>query len=63
MIADMGQTGKPAWPVGRGLLNTLLIPAIVVWVGIAAFGLGRLSALKEAKTSVIIHPAPTGQTP
>ncbi|HVV39163.1 MAG TPA: hypothetical protein VHD31_02445 [Candidatus Paceibacterota bacterium] len=59
MIADKGILGKPALPVGKRHISTLLIAAIVILVGIAAFGLGRLSALQEGKQGLVIHPAPT----
>lgn len=39
-------------------IDFLLIPAIVVLVGVAAFGLGRLSVLKETRTGLVIHPVP-----
>jgi hypothetical protein len=39
-------------------IDFLLIPAIVVLVGVAAFGLGRLSVLKETSHSLVIHPVP-----
>lgn len=42
---------------GKHLIDFLLIPAIVILVGVAAFGLGRLSALKEATAGLVIHPA------
>ena len=51
MIADMGKTGK-------GHLDLLLIAAIIVAVGVAAFGLGRLSAPQGANHGFAIHPAP-----
>ncbi|TSC69342.1 MAG: hypothetical protein G01um101456_247 [Parcubacteria group bacterium Gr01-1014_56] len=41
---------------GKRFVDLLLIPAIVILVGVAAFGLGRLSVLKEAKGSLVIHP-------
>jgi hypothetical protein len=46
---------------GKRLIGYLLIPAIVILVGVAAFGLGRLSVLKEEKGSLVIHPAPDEQ--
>lgn len=48
MIADIGK-------IGKGLLDKLLIPAIIILVAIAAFGLGRLSALHEQQGSLVIH--------
>jgi len=36
--------------------DRLVLPAIVVLVGLSAFGLGRLSALKEGRGTLIIHP-------
>ncbi|HVU80106.1 MAG TPA: hypothetical protein VHD37_01955 [Candidatus Paceibacterota bacterium] len=51
MIPDMLKQGKR-------LLDFLLIPAIVILVGVACFGLGRLSALKEARSGIVIHDAP-----
>ncbi len=42
---------------GKNLIDFLLIPAIVVLVGVAGFGLGRLSSLKESTPGVVIHSA------
>lgn len=53
----MENPSKTAWTAGKGLLDLLLIPAIVVLVGVAAFGLGRLSVLKESAGSLVIYPA------
>ena len=52
---------------GKKLLDLALIPAIVILVGVAAFGLGRLSALKESEAELVIHgvtevPAPQNGT-
>jgi len=52
MIADILGWGKRVGP-------KIIVPAIVVLVGAAAFGLGRLSALKQANTGLVIYPAPT----
>ena len=38
------------------LADMALIPGIIVLVGLAAFGLGRLSALEEGRGTLIIHP-------
>lgn len=54
MIADKAKIGKFA--LGR-YLDALLVPAIVIVVGVAAFGLGRLSALEEHKGGLVVHPA------
>jgi hypothetical protein len=43
---------------GKGLLPKLFIPAVIVLVGVAAFGLGRLSGLKAGDKGLIIYPAP-----
>lgn len=51
MITDMLQYGKRVGP-------QLAIPAIIVLVGIASFGLGRLSGLKAGDRGLIIYPAP-----
>jgi hypothetical protein len=51
MIADILRLGK-------GLLPKLLIPAVIVLVGVAAFGLGRLSGLKAGDRGLIIHTSP-----
>ena len=40
--------------LSRKFLETLLMPAIVVLVGVGAFGLGRLSAMQENKTPLRI---------
>jgi hypothetical protein len=62
MIADLGKTGKSWAHTAKHLLDFLLIPAIVILVGVACFGLGRLSALKEAHTGVVIHSASEGSS-
>ncbi len=36
-------------------LKTLVLVALVVLVGVASFGLGRLSALQEAEVGLVIH--------
>jgi len=51
MIADKAKSGKD-------LLGLILIPAIVIMVGVAAFGLGRLSA-PGSDHGFEVHPAPT----
>jgi hypothetical protein len=48
MIAGFITNGKP-------LLSLLLMPSLVVLVALAAFGLGRLSALKEGRSLLMIH--------
>ncbi|HYF12972.1 MAG TPA: hypothetical protein VD928_01580 [Candidatus Paceibacterota bacterium] len=48
-------------PKGKITLDTLIVPAIIILVAIASFGLGRLSALKEGKSGLVIHPAPETQ--
>ncbi len=45
-------------PQRNRFIDFLVIPAIVVFVGVAAFGLGRLSVLKETRHSLVIHPVP-----
>ena len=40
---------------GKGVLERLWLPAVVVLVGLTAFGLGRLSALQEGKEGLRIH--------
>lgn len=42
---------------GKGLLDRLLIPLIIILVGVCAFGLGRLSALQEDANGLVIYPA------
>lgn len=44
-------------------IDFLLIPAIVVLVGVAAFGLGRLSVLKEQQGTLVIHPVTDPSVP
>ena len=39
----------------RGVVSTLLTGALVVLVGVGAFGLGRLSALREQKARLVIY--------
>ncbi|HWB34259.1 MAG TPA: hypothetical protein VG753_03010 [Candidatus Paceibacterota bacterium] len=43
---------------GKRIIDFFLIPAIVVLVGVAAFGLGRLSAPMGSASGLVIHPAP-----
>jgi len=44
---------------GNNRLKIAILVAIVVLVGVASFGLGRLSSMGERQTGVIIHqPAP-----
>ncbi len=50
MIAEIAEWGKRAAP-------RLLVPAIIVLVGLSAFGLGRLSALTEGDRGLVIYPA------
>ena len=45
----------------KGKIASLILPAIVILVGLASFGLGRLSVLKEEKGTLVIHSA--GETP
>jgi len=46
---------KPCLPAGRLLENDLVIILAFLFIGLTAFGLGRLSALSERKTSVTIE--------
>ncbi len=46
---------KPAYRSGRERLNVLILPAIIVLVGLTAFGLGRLSALQEQKGELKVY--------
>ncbi len=39
----------------KPFLDRLIVPTIVVLVGLAAFGLGRLSALTEQKGGITVH--------
>lgn len=39
----------------KEILGTLFMPAVVVLVGVGAFGLGRLSRIEEAKQPLIIR--------
>ena len=55
MIADFIAWGKRVGP-------KLLVPAIIVLVGLSAFGLGRLSALEEADRGLVIYPPGTTPT-
>lgn len=58
IIADIIDWGKRLEAAAKRVGPNLLIPAIIVLVGISAFGLGRFSALKEGKSGLVIHPAP-----
>lgn len=40
---------------GKQFVDLILIPAIIILVGVAAFGFGRLSALKDSKGGLVIH--------
>lgn len=51
MIADILRWGK-------SLIPHTIIPAIIVLVGLAAFGLGRLSGLKAGEKGLIITTTP-----
>ncbi len=51
--------GKAVLKMAIGMLPRLIIPAAIVLVGVAAFGLGRLSGLKAGDRGLIIHTAPT----
>lgn len=61
MQAILPETSLKNKPVSKELLKNLTLGAIIVLVGVAAFGLGRLSALSEARGALIIHDAPTTQ--
>lgn len=52
------------WLKRKAILASLALPLIVALVAIAAYGLGRLSALEEGKDRLIIHPPPqsSGET-
>ncbi len=39
----------------KALFDKFLLPAIVVLVGVAAFGLGRLSATQAPASSLVSH--------
>ena len=43
------------WLKRKVLLELLLLPVIIALVAIAAFGLGRLSALQASQDKLIIH--------
>ncbi len=45
------------------LLPDVAVPVIVLCIGLASFGLGRLSALEEAKPPVTIGKAPAAAEP
>ncbi len=53
MIPNRGSYGK--WGL-HIWLDRLAVPLIVALVGVAAFGLGRLSAADSQKGTLIIHP-------
>ncbi len=50
MLPNMG-------PKGNRWLELALLPAIIILIAIAAFGLGRLSTLQAQHDKLIIHPA------
>lgn len=45
----------PKSPYFRKFFDAALIPAIIVLVGLTAFGLGRLSALQEQKGKIQVY--------
>lgn len=54
MITDIALWGKRVAP-------KLIVPAIILLVALASFGLGRLSALKEGDRGLVIYPADAPQ--
>ncbi len=58
MIADFIAWGKACITTAKRVGPHLVVPGIIVLVGISAFGLGRLSALQEGKSGLVIYPAP-----
>ena len=56
MIAEIWSSCKRYWP-------KLVVPAVIVLVGLASFGLGRLSALKAGERGLVIYPAPEAAQP
>jgi hypothetical protein len=42
-------------------LKTLILVGLVVLIGVASFGLGRLSALEERDAGLVIHEPPESQ--
>ncbi len=48
--------------IGKRVGPKLVVPAVIVLVGLSAFGLGRLSALEEADRGLVIYPAGTTPT-
>ncbi len=55
MIPELGVRGNRWLEVG-------LLPAIIILIAIAAFGLGRLSALQASQDKLIIHQPGEGTT-
>lgn len=51
------------WAWGKRVAPKLVVPTIVVLVGLAAFGLGRLSGLQAGERGLVIYPAPEAATP
>lgn len=43
------------WRRRKILLEAVIVPAIIVLVALAAFGLGRLSVLQSQQDKLIIH--------
>jgi len=56
MVADILAHSKRLAP-------KLVVPALVVLVGLASFGLGHLSALKADERGLVIYPVPETQEP
>jgi hypothetical protein len=53
MIPNGAPYGKPSLYT---LLDRLAVSIVVILVGVAAFGIGRLSATDSQKGTLIIHP-------
>lgn len=59
-IKDIKEKIKGYWSSGSVWSDDLFLLAIIILVAFFSFGLGRLSALKEAKTPLQIENIPNG---
>lgn len=59
-IKDIKEKIKGYWSSGSAWSDDLFLLAIIILVAFFSFGLGRLSALKEAKTPLQIENIPNG---
>jgi hypothetical protein len=54
-VPEKIQKIKPALLRGREYENDIIVVLVVLFVGLISFGLGRLSALSEQKTPIVVE--------